>query len=151
MIRTLELKWLEAKEVSIFESAPLQDANQDGVTNLMAYALDLQHEANIPSDELARIPRLHTNEAGTNVSIQFEKPIERAAVRYIIESSSSLAADSWTSIAEKQPGQAWTGTAPVEESPSVEGRVKVKVTYPETIQTDGFRFMRVRVVWVEAS
>ncbi|MGB1260665.1 MAG: hypothetical protein ACPG6P_11530 [Akkermansiaceae bacterium] len=144
------VKWIETKKVKMFESAPLQDANNDGVTNLMAYALDLQHESNIPAEELARVPTIHTNAAGTNVYIEFEKPIDRAAVKYIIEISSSLDADSWTSIAEKQPGQAWTGSAPVQETPSEGGRVKVRVDYPETIQNDGLRFIRLRTDWVES-
>jgi|GEM_PF-2042943 len=115
-----------------------EDLEDDGLANGIEYLLDLDPTA--PDAGSTNLPRLMI--AGDQKTFTFvmadPTPTE---ISIEVERSTSLAPESWTTIATRSPEGIWSGSATVNEEVVTAGR-SVEVTDNEVITTDK-RFYRI--------
>lgn len=109
---------------------PLADFDFDGLANFLEYALG--SSAVTPST--AAMPQ-GTFTSG-QLRLSFTRSLTATDLVYEVESSSTLAADSWTTIASKTGVAAWTNTPGVTVSDPGSGTVEISAPGP---------FLRLRV------
>lgn len=121
-------------------AAPTADADFDGLSNLLEYALNQPSNANT----LAPAVTLK-NYSGTNyLSIQFTRVPLATDVSYIVEASPDLA--SWTTVGSSTGGAALTGAGVVSDSGgNAPLTVEVRDTVAPNPTTAPQRFLRLRV------
>jgi len=101
---------------SLIASLPNEDANNDGISNGMAYAFGIPPAGFITQAERALFPALANSipGGGGKAALKGWIPVNAPEdVVYSIEVSETMADDdgSWTEIAWKEGNDAWTGTA----------------------------------------
>jgi hypothetical protein len=139
--------WIAAQGADSHLSAPLQDANDDGISNLVAYALGIPATGTATPGEKAALPAVSFdgNDGGPVLSF-FLRESYRPGTTYIVEASSGLEADDWQPLQQYATGWA-TGadTASITESPLPGGGVQITVSdFPGL--ADAKAFFRLRVI-----
>ena len=143
--KILYQEWLDNLGWPFPSSGPLDDANNDGINNLLAYALDVSAVDDAANDELGGMQSLTPPINGHGVVYAFVRPsTERGDIRYIVEKSLSMGVNTWTEIAKRDPFGVWLGLVSVEEAINIDGRITVHVT-DETLTNETRHFFRTRV------
>lgn len=126
-------------------SHPSADVNNNGIVNLLEYALGLQEpESGANGVNEFTLPLVGRNDTGT-VALKFRRPgRERGDVQYVIEASPTLAMPTWSSIAQRNPFGIWTGSASVNEVLDPQGDIQVAVELENAAQYSKY-FLRLRV------
>ena len=117
------------------------DPDSDGLSNLMEYALST------PPLSANALP-LSVGESSQRLTLTFPRNPLRRDLRYTVEASFSLAADSWSPLASGAAGGPLSAVSPalplITETPSGKTiRVSVRDTLVQTAQAK--RFLRLRV------
>lgn len=117
----------------------MTDFDGDGMANLLEYAFGMDPKS-------ANVSSVALNATGSNLQISFPCDAGCTDVTYTVQSSSTLATDSWSDIAQSAGGAA---TAPVGSlsavSDSGTGLRTVTVTDSTPLPVGGKRFLRVKV------
>jgi hypothetical protein len=139
--------WIAAQGADSDRAAPPQDANDDGINNLIAYALGIPAAGTATPGERAALPAVSFdgNDGGPVLTFILRESY-RPGTTYIVEASSELEADDWLPL--QQYTASWAtgaGTASVSEASLPGGGVKVTVRgFPGL--AGGKAFFRLRVV-----
>lgn len=88
--------WATLNNLPAGKDEPEQDADDDGIKNIIEYS--------VGSDPMHSTPSVLTKAAGTSGVISFGRAVGRTDINSTIERSLTLAADSWTTIATSTAG-----------------------------------------------
>jgi len=133
--------WIAAQSPPPGQDGPDDDPNGDGVTNLLAYGLDIPAVAPATAEDLAALPLL-VQPAPMIVRIRVpERGLPDLA--YIVETSETLEPGAWTEVLCYLPGQlCGTGSLQVRMSSA---STYVSLVFPENIGDRHRYFTRLRV------
>ena len=125
---------------------PNGDPNHDGISNLLAYALDLPPLG--PGGSLVSVLGASMSAAGPTgqliLSLSVPDPLP-AGITFIIEVSDTLTANSWTTVSTATSTVAWSGSGAVTQDSPSGGYRTVHVHDIVNQGTSPQRFMRLRV------
>jgi len=137
-------EWILAQSPPVGQNGPDDDPNGDGITNLLAYAMDIPAVAPTGPDDLARLPRLVDPAPGKRMVVGLaaaDSPIPDLA--YIMETSPDLRPGNWTEVLRHMPGQLCSsGSVDVMMDDSGDSSLLV---FPESIGDSPRHFIRMRV------
>ncbi|MEI6377242.1 MAG: choice-of-anchor D domain-containing protein, partial [bacterium] len=119
-------------------TAPAADFDHDGVSNLLEYAFHT-------NPKVADLTGVAPNVSGNKMQISFTCLTGRSDITYTVQSSPSLAAGSWTDIAQSVGGAT---TVPINSSGCTVSDTGIDartVTVTEAAAFTGKRFLRVKI------
>jgi len=132
--------WVTANNLPVGKNLPEQDADDDGIKNIIEYAVG--SNPSLPTRSVL------SKAAGTSGTIGFNRATGRTDITAILERSPDLATGSWTVIATSTAGNAYVSALPatvtVNESAATGGIVGVTVS-DTTAPAPSKVFYRVRV------
>lgn len=126
--------WMTAQGVPAATGAPLQDANSDGISNLIAYIFGIPANGTLSSGQRAALPAVSFDPVDGSPVLTFElRESYRPGATYHVEASPDLQPDGWQVLQNYSAG--W-GSEPdqatITESPLPGGGVRITVSdFPE--------------------
>ncbi len=136
--------WITAQSPPPGQDGPDDDPNHDGVSNLLACALDIPAVAPPDADDFARLLRVGIPGPDWPMIVGLRPmPIPVGDIAYIIETSPTMEPGSWTEALRRLPGQSG-GTGRIDVSIPVSGE-EMLLMFPETIGCCNRYFTRLRV------
>ncbi len=127
-------------------SAPDADPERRGVSNGLAYALNLPLTGPLSSAQRAMLPASHLYSDSTH-TLSLNLPSELPSDATIsICSSSDLDEANWIEVARKEGTASWTGSAAIASGTSSNGYTPYLVTNHYSPNTNARGFMRVDVI-----
>jgi hypothetical protein len=138
------LEWIMAQSPPAGQNGPDDDPNRDGITNLMAYAMDIPAVAPTGPNDFARLPRLVDPVLGKQMIVGLQPAeISLPDIAYIVETSPDLEPGNWTEVLRYMPGQICaTGSVDVV---TVDSDGSTLLVFPESIGDNQRHFTRLRV------
>ncbi|MBK1835261.1 hypothetical protein JIN78_14425, partial [Roseibacillus ishigakijimensis] len=121
----------------------LGDADQNGIVDLLDYALLTPDPGTIPITPRGRME---------NDQFQFHFYLPengRYDLVYLVEASTSLSPGSWTELARKEGDANWSGTSSLQEWSVGNGSQEVQVSYPQETTSQPTAFIRLRVEFLD--
>lgn len=119
------------------------DADRDGISNLLEYALNLNPLLADAGDNLPAV-----SQSGDHFALTFTRDPVLNTLSYEVQASPDLSENSWTTIARATAGGATTdvneGTVSITET-AVDGLLSVKVVDATVVSSASRRFLRLRV------
>ncbi|MEK7951546.1 hypothetical protein WKV53_13605 [Luteolibacter sp. Y139] len=139
--------WIAGEGAGSGSAAPAQDANGDGIDNLMAYVFGIPAVDVATTVDRGALPVVSMDgEAGPVLSFELRESY-RPGMTYAVEVSPDLEAGSWMTLQQYSAGWATgAGRAVVSESPLAGGGVRVTVSGFPGVGLGGSWFFRVRAV-----
>jgi len=120
-------------------AADSADPDGDGLTNLIEYALGGSPKV---ADAATIAPAVDSN--GTQLQISFSCDDSRQDITYTVQSSDTLAQNSWTDIAQSAGGGAFSATVGTTVTDPSNGSGQRTVTVSTTLPVGGKLFLRVK-------
>lgn len=122
--------WISGQGAAPGSSAPLQDANADGISNLLAYIHGIPATGRLGAVERAALPAMSFASSTGGPVLTFElRESYRPGATYVVEVSSDLQSDSWQSVQRYSAGWATgPGQASITETPLPGGGVRITVS-----------------------
>lgn len=137
--------WISAQDPDDGSEAPLQDANGDGISNVMAYALGIPAVGMVTPGERAALPAVSFDAGGAVLTFDLRESY-RPGASYFVEASSDMRDGSWQTLQQYTAGWAsGAGSASVTEAPLPGGGVRITVRNFPGLQ-EGGGFFRLRAV-----
>gem|GEM_PF-3104633 len=137
--RTWEEMNFLAGDISAGKSGPAADPDGDGFTNLLEYALGGSPKV---ADAATIAPDGDSN--GSQIQISFRCDDSRKDLIYTVQSSTDLAPNSWTDIAQSTGGGAFSATAGATVTDPGNGSGHRTVTVSTTLPVGGKLFLRLK-------
>jgi hypothetical protein len=99
-------EWISYQSPPPGQGGPDDDPNGDGITNLLAAALDIPAVDPPEADDFAALPRITDPAPGRRMTIRLRPGHTTIGdIAYVCETSSTLEPESWTPIHRSEPGQ----------------------------------------------
>ncbi len=138
--------WMAAQGAATATGAPLQDANSDGISNLIAYIHGIPATGSLTFTQRAALPAVSLDPGDGRPVITFElRESYRPGATYHVEVSPNLQSHTWQSLQRYSTGWASEpGQASVSESPLPGGGVRITVSDFPPLESDGGCFFRLR-------
>jgi hypothetical protein len=124
-------------------AADTADPDHDGLLNLLEYALNTNPNIADAGPALSAVVR-HLIGADW-LEVSFARNTNATDLVMSVQMSETLPAAQWSTLTACTNGNSWTGAAPVAETPSAPGQVRVTVRDPQPVTGTGNRFYRVTV------
>jgi hypothetical protein len=136
--------WIFAQCPPAGQYGPDDDPNGDGITNLMAYAMNIPAVDPSGPADFARMPRLVDAAPGERVSVAMNPGDSKLPdVAYILETSPDLEPGNWDEVFHYMPGQpCGSGSADVFIDMSTGA---AQIVLPETCGAHSRFFIRLRI------
>lgn len=126
--------WMTAQGVPAATGAPLQDANSDGISNLIAYIFGIPATGTLSSGQRAALPAMSFDPGDGSPVLTFElRESYRPGATYHVEVSPDMQPDGWQVLQQYSAGWAnEPGQATITELPLPGGGVRITVSdFPE--------------------
>ncbi len=127
--------WMTAQGAPAGTGAPLQDANSDGISNLIAYVLGIPATGTLSSAQRAAMPAVSFDPGDGSPVLTFElRESYRPGATYHVEVSPDMQPDGWQVLQQYSAGWAnQPSQAAITESPLPGGGVRITVSdFPES-------------------
>ena len=122
--------WIAAHGVPANQDDPDDDPNGDGINNLTAYAFGVDPLAPPAPEDFQRLPRLVDPRSGEHARIRLQVSDGNLGdVIYLLYSSETMQAGSWTEIHRHDPGQE-CGSGSVHVHPGSGGLAELEIPEP---------------------
>jgi hypothetical protein len=140
--------WMTAQGAPTATGAPLQDANSDGISNLLAYIFGIPATGPLSPAQRTALPAVSFDSVDGSPVLTFElRESYRPGATYHVEVSPDLQPGGWQFLQRYSAGWAnEPGQATITESPLPGGGVRITVrNFPE-IGNNGNCFFRLRAL-----
>ena len=135
--------WIAGEGADSGSAGPLQDANGDGINNLMAYVFGIPAVVGVAPGERGALPVVSMDgEDGAVLTFDLLESY-RPGTTYFVEVSEDLQSGTWETLQEYSEGWAsGAGKATVSESPLPGGGVRITVSDFPGMAASGFFRLR---------
>lgn len=143
-------QWMSDQGAGVNEQCESDDANSDGISNLLAYIHGIPAVGPLTAANRSALPRVSLDPMSGAVVFHFElHESYRANATYFIEVSDDLAADSWETMQERGAG-GWRTSSndpSITESPLPGGGVRIGMSDHSSSSGSRSRFYRMRTAF----
>jgi hypothetical protein len=143
-------QWMGNQGAGVNEQCESDDANGDGISNLLAYIHGIPAVVPLTAANRSALPRISRDPMSGATVFHLElHESYRANATYYIEASDNLAADSWETMQVRSAG-GWSTNAndpAITETPLPGGGVRIDMSDHLSSSSSGSRFYRLRIVF----
>jgi hypothetical protein len=141
-------EWITTQFPPFGQGGPDDDPNHDGITNLLAYGLDIPAVARSTPEDLARLPQIQPGVSGDPMAVRLRPATPQPTdLVWIAETSATLTPGSWTEAMRRPPGE-WCADGAVQTRWSAD-REDLFLVFPDPLGSHSRQFVRLRVELVE--
>ena len=138
--------WMSAQGAESGSSAPAQDANRDGISNLIAYFLGIPAVDPVTPAGRSALPTLSFGPGDGSLILTFDlRESYRPGATYLVEASPNMQPNTWQTLQSYTAG--WSnipGQASVTESPLPGGGIRITVSLLQQLENFKTCYFRLR-------